>query len=78
MDRHFAANVAPYAPPPDQQPEHPPKSTNGLPRPSWFQRPGGAPSSSSQGYISYQSGAIPTLGGDQAGITGFGGGGGVH
>jgi len=77
MDRHFATNIAPYAPPPDQQTESSPDPSNGHPRASWFQKPGGAPSSSSQGYGSYQSGGIPTLGGEQAGITGFGGGGGL-
>ena len=70
MDKHFATNIAPYTPPPDQQPEPHPG-----PRASWFQKPGGAPASSSApSYGSYQSGGIPTLGGDQNGITGFGGG----
>ncbi|KIM34084.1 hypothetical protein M408DRAFT_90267 [Serendipita vermifera MAFF 305830] len=75
MDKHFATNIAPYAPPPDQQPEQ----SHQAPRASWFQRPGGAPApasaAASNGYSSYQSGGIPTLGTDQAGITGFGGGG---
>ncbi|KAG9058339.1 hypothetical protein FS842_010065 [Serendipita sp. 407] len=68
MDKHFATNIAPYAPPPDQEPG---SASNGQPRPSWFQRP-------QQIYSSYQSGGIPTFGGDQAGITGFGGGGGAQ
>ncbi|CAG7847105.1 SubName: Full=Uncharacterized protein {ECO:0000313/EMBL:CCA69110.1} [Serendipita indica DSM 11827] len=65
MDKHFASNVAPYAPPPDQVPQSSTTNT----RPSWFQRP-------QQAYSSYQSGGIPTFGDNQAGITGFGGGGG--
>ncbi|KAG8833063.1 hypothetical protein FRC17_000068 [Serendipita sp. 399] len=68
MDKHFATNVAPYAPPPDQEPA---SSSNNQPRASWFQRP-------QQVYNSYQSGGIPTFGGDQTGITGFGGGGGAQ
>jgi hypothetical protein len=70
MDKHFATNIAPYAPPPDQADN---ATSNGHPRASWFQRPGGA----AGGYSSYQSGGIPTFGGEQTGITGFGGGGGI-
>ncbi|PVG03366.1 hypothetical protein CPB86DRAFT_695809 [Serendipita vermifera] len=72
MDKHFATNIAPYAPPPDQ-PSDTNASSNGHPRASWFQRPIAAV----QGYSSYQSGGIPTFGGEQPGITGFGGGGGI-
>jgi hypothetical protein len=78
--KHFASNVAPYAPPPDQLPE---SSSNGTdhPRASWFQKPASfvnaAVGGVAAGYGSYQSGAIPTFGGgEQTGITGFGGGGG--
>jgi hypothetical protein len=76
--KHFASKVAPYAPPPDQLPEPSSNGTN-HPRASWFQKPasfvnaavGGAGAGA---YGSYQSGAIPTFGGgEQTGITGFGG-----
>lgn len=87
--KHFASNIAPYAPPPDQpDPDNNATSSNGNhPRASWFQKPAGIVNAAVNsvnnayggGYSSYQSGAIPTLaGGDQAGITGFGSGGRSH
>jgi hypothetical protein len=72
--KHFASKVAPYAPPPDQVPESSSNGTN-HPRASWFQKPA---SFVNAAYGSYQSGALPTFGGsgsggEQTGITGFGG-----
>jgi hypothetical protein len=79
MDKQFATQISPYAPPPDQEQAADTSAKKGslgglgglgginVPTPSWFQRPTG-----SQGYTSYQSGGVPTFGNDQAGITGFG------
>lgn len=69
MDPKMATSFAPYAPPPDES-DQPGKSGQNHPRASWFQPPTLAPA-----YSSYQSGGLPSFGKDQAGITGFGGGG---
>lgn len=73
MDKQFATQIAPYAPPPDQAPDTSAQKGGlgglNVPRPGWLQKPGG---STSQSYTSYQSGGLPTFGSDQAGITGFG------
>jgi hypothetical protein len=76
MDTKFATSFAPYAPPPDEAGDASAGqkgagNQGGHARPSWFQPPSGIQAA----YSSYQSGGIPSFGSNQAGITGFGGGG---
>lgn len=75
MDTKFATSFAPYTPAPDESGDASAQKTSnpttGHARPSWFK----PPQSIQAAYSSYQSGGMPSFGTNQAGITGFGGGG---